>query len=175
MSVAFILVTAILNLPARATFAQAPPLSENPLTCRVLSTVRAEKVGGGFFTYTASEPDKATGVVVLVELAYPPTLAAVDSLDFSLRYTGAATEGTAVSSGFDSLPNTNDILDQDITWILYVKSSFKIPLDDPGFDGKAGTEQMRMLFVVPNQADTGTLLCKNRACGDRASIPGRPK
>lgn len=154
-------------------FPQPTAVPTNELTCRVLSSVRADKVGGGFFMYTAPKPEVVSGVVLMVELAYPPSLTSLSSVGFALRYAGVAGEETATSIGFDSLPNKDDVLDQDITWILHATSSYEIPLEDPGFDGKAGSEQMRLLFEAPNQVDRATLLYRGRACGDSVSIPSR--
>jgi hypothetical protein len=153
-------------------YRQVPAITQQDaeLSCKVVASAKAVKVGGGFFEYTAPADASKTGLVLLIELAYPPALTSVSSSAFAVKYGAVAADHTSPSIGFDAIPRADDVLDKDITWILHVDSTYTIPLKDPGFDGKIGSEQMRMLFEVPAGLDTATLLYRGRACGPPITI-----
>ncbi|MFN2530671.1 MAG: hypothetical protein ABR555_05190 [Pyrinomonadaceae bacterium] len=158
-----------------AITAEVAAAQTTPFRCQIISASRVKKLEGGFFSWTPTNPDKATGVILVAKLSYPSDTKELLSGDVTVEYKVGSQTERSPALGFNPRgPDPNRSPDADkLFWILHAESTYKYPVEGDGFDGVKGQETMQFLFQVPNDVPAVTLLYQGKSCGEEAKIPKR--
>jgi hypothetical protein len=163
----------LLNVVGGAVSTETDAQSIARFKCEIISASRVDKLEGGFFAWTAKEPSKASGVILVTKLTYAPETKELLSGDLALEYKASAQTQTSPALGFNPrAPDSKRGADADkLFWILHAEATYKYPVEGEGFDGVKGQETMQFLFQVPNDVSAVRLLYQEKSCGDEAKIP----